>query len=423
MTDAPAAERAERADPAGPGIRGMPPLRGDIALEPLLAWMTVFLVFVGEWRIPIGGSELYCPLALFPAAVLAVLRGASGRLFVPYGAMALAVVIGCGLLGTFASEEPLLRRSMVAIFPIGGALLVMFALAGVPDLPRISRSATLWGGSLLAVWVILLGLLAIRSDLPFYEAKLIVETPLGRSNYLTAFLLVVLATAWRRYPAIALLAFLAILASLSRGGLAVTALFFGFLVLAQLRLAILGAAAIVVAGLAATAYLATVDLSLEHSVSNEGMAGGLTSLASATNRVVLWQASRELLEASPWLGVGPNGFRTWVEGAPNVEDVWGPHSAILLLWLNYGVAGTLAYLTYLHMLWVARHRAVHAVGGPWPDPLACALLALAVFAVTEPLVGSASFEVLLTCLYMSVLPTYPTSRRPADPIPISAPRP
>ena len=238
---------------------------------------------------------------------------------------------------------------------------------------------------------------------------------------LAIFLLVVLATAWRRSPLVASLAFVAILASLSRGGLAVTALFLGLVLLARLRLAIPAAAAIVVAGLGATAYLATVDLRLEHSVGKEGLVDGLTSIASATNRAVLWQASRELLEASPWLGVGPNGFRSWVERAPNVEDVWGPHSAVLLLWLNYGVVGLLAYLKYLHVLWTARDRASRAPDAPWPDPSGCALLALAVFAMTEPLVGSASFEVLLACLYAAVLPPFRGTARPADPSTLSPP--
>lgn len=29
-----------------------------------------------------------------------------------------------------------------------------------------------------------------------------------------------------------------------------------------------------------------------------------------------------------------------------LEDVWGPHNSILLLWLNYGIIGVLFYFVY-----------------------------------------------------------------------------
>lgn len=41
---------------------------------PWLAWSCIFLLFVGDVRIPIGESSLYTPMAIFPALLLIFLR-------------------------------------------------------------------------------------------------------------------------------------------------------------------------------------------------------------------------------------------------------------------------------------------------------------------------------------------------------------
>jgi O-antigen ligase len=398
------------ADVAGSRPFG-PAAARDLALEPALAWLAVFLVFVGDLRVPVGGSELYLPLAVVPAAVLGTIRAVRGRLYVPFGALALAVVLAAGGLGAMAADDLAVRRVLAASFPVVCAIVVLCGLAGVDGLDRLARSAVLWGGALLSAWVISLSVQAFTSGLAFYDAKLLIETPLGRSNYLTAFLVACMGFAWGRAPAVALLAFAAIVASLSRGGLLIAFVFVGLTLLARWRLAVAAAALGCAAALAITAWLAFADLGLQQSHEQGGLLEGLTSLASATNRVVLWQAARDLLLESPVMGVGPNGFRSVVERLPDVEDVWGPHSAVLLLWLNYGLVGLVAYAAYLWALWSARARATAGAraAGPTPDAIGCALLALALFAMTEPLVGSASFEVLLAAVYAAALPPYPST--------------
>lgn len=386
----------------------------DVALEPALAWLAVFLMFVGDLRVPVGGSELYLPLAVLPAAVLGALRAARGRLFVPFGALALAVVLAAGALGAMAADDLAVRRVLAASLPVVCAIVVLCGLAGVDGLQRVMVSAVLWGGALLSVWVISLSLLSFTSGLGYYDAKLLIETPLGRSNYLAAFLVACLGFAWGRAPAVALLALAAIAASLSRGGLLIAFVFIGLTVLARRGLAVAAAALCCAAALALTAWFAFADLGLQQSHEQGGLFEGLTSLASATNRVVLWQAARDLLLESPVMGVGPNGFRSAIERLPNVEDVWGPHSAVLLLWLNYGLAGLAAYAAYLWGLGSAWARAGAVAGDrrSSPDAIGCALLALALFAMTEPLVGSASFEVLLAAVYAAALPPHQSTLAP-----------
>jgi len=372
-----------------------------IGLEQALAWATVFLIFVGEIRIPVGGSQLYFPVALGPAGLLCLLRLGTRSLLVPFGAIALAVVLLAGSLSAAASEYVGFRRSVAASFPVGAALVAACALAGVPDLSRIVRSAVLWGGSLLALWIALLSFQAVTSGLPFYEAKLLIETPLGRSNYLTAFLLFYAATAWRRAPALAAIGALAILAAISRGGLLVLLVFLLLAWLHRRGLAGIAASALLAVSIGGVAVLALADLGVEASAGGGDLVSGLASPASAGNRVVLWQAARSLLEDSPVLGVGPNGFRSMIESRPELEDVWGPHNAVLTLWLNYGLAGFTAYCVYLGCLLRALSDARRARGES--DQVFVAVLALLFFSLFEPLIGSASFEVLLAVAYAGSL--------------------
>lgn len=152
----------------------------------LLAWLCVFLIFVGDVRFPIGDSELYTPLAIFPAIILFVIRIGLFELYFLRGTFALLGVMIAGVLSTIWSDYVSVTRSVAAMFPIVTAVVILIALNGVRDLNRLIKSAVFFGGCFLAAWVALLSFQAAISDLPFYEAKLLIETPLGRSNYLAA---------------------------------------------------------------------------------------------------------------------------------------------------------------------------------------------------------------------------------------------
>lgn len=156
-----------------------------------LVWLSVFLIFMGNVRIPIGGSELYTPIAIFPVLILLFFRLL--RLKVLIGAFALIGVLVSGFISSLNSEYVSSIRALAAVFPVVMAILLIVSVGRGDDYSYLIRSGILCGGSILAVWVIILSSKAILSGLPYYEAKMIIETPLGRSNYLSIFILVFLS--------------------------------------------------------------------------------------------------------------------------------------------------------------------------------------------------------------------------------------
>jgi len=283
------------------------------------------------------------------------------------------------------------------MFPLMAAVLLLVSLADLPGIERVARSAVLWGGSVLALWVTVLVWRAFTSSLPFYEAKLLIETPLGRSNYLGAFLLFFLAFTWNKPLPLKGLALVALstLSLYSRGCLLVTFVFLlavGWSRLLAAKKVALGLGLII----GAILYLSVLH-SISGNFSNEGAATyGFDPVASTNNRIALWETSIDLLKDSPFMGIGPNGFRSIVE-QENLEDVWGPHNAILLLWLNYGVVGFFFYCVYIFFILRATYKAQYLQHVP--DRRFELLCTLLMFSMFEPLVGSGSFEALLAILY------------------------
>jgi O-antigen ligase len=372
-------------------------------LQRALAWSSVVLLYVGEMRVPVQQSELYLPAAVVPLAALAALRARGGTLRMPSPAWALAGVLAAAAVATAASEWVGPRRGAAATVPVAVAMLGVVALAGVDDLARVVRSAVAWGGALLSAWVLALAAVGLADALSWPDWKQAIETPLGRSNFLAAFLLFFVATVWGRSRGLVALGVLAMVCTLSRGGLIALVLFLLLQRLARVPgRAERAAVAVIVAGLLAVAAAswprgeARAPLRPEFDGSLPAAAvHALASPASVANRVRLWQAAHTMIADSPWLGAGPNGFRSRVELDRTLEDVWGPHNAVMLLWLNYGLAGLAAYLAWLLAVLRAVDRARARAGGAqacaWPP----ALHALLAFALIEPLVGSASFELLL----------------------------
>ena len=139
---------------------------------------------------------------------------------------------------------------------------------------------------------------------------------------------------------------------------------------------------------------------------------GVADYSSVHNRWLLWEFSTGLVSDNPVLGVGPNGFRTAIEQDPSMEDVWGPHNAVLLLWLNYGLLGVIGYTVYMSVVW----RAIHAaskIERSWCGTK-IGFVALLVFSLFEPLVGSASFELLIAVLYCQALSLQRTFYSPTN---------
>lgn len=363
-----------------------------------LAWTSIFLLFVGDIRIPIGESTLYTPMAIFPALVLLFLRLIVAEIYFLRGTLALIGVLAAGVLSAIWSDYVSVMRTVAAMFPIAAAILVLFALNGVSGVHRIIQSAIMAGGGLLAVWVLLLTLRAFFSGLAFYDAKLLIETPLGRSNYLGAFLLVFLAFAWGRSNILKGLALCALgaLSIYSRGTALVFALFLLILCAQKLKLgqkSLLFIASVTLGfSIILVAIFSTIGFDFNSVVYFDN-----DSLESTGNRLLLWKKSVEMLLQSPVLGIGPNGFRSLVE-TYGYEDVWGPHNSILLLWMNYGVIGLFCYLAYCVFIIQSMRR--NDYFKKYDRQILILLFLLLFFSLFEPLIGSASFEILLGALYL-----------------------
>ncbi|MGG6261313.1 O-antigen ligase family protein [Stutzerimonas stutzeri] len=357
-----------------------------------LVWLSVFLIFMGNVRIPIGGSELYTPIAIFPVLILLFFRLL--RLKVLIGAFALIGVLVSGFISSLNSEYVSSIRALAAVFPVVMAILLIVSVGRGDDYSYLIRSGILCGGSILAVWVIILSSKAILSGLPYYEAKMIIETPLGRSNYLSIFILVFLSFSFGEslvYKILGVISLL-LLSFYSRGGALILILFL-FLALfsnfkdLRLRLLVgifllLTCSAIILFGIEGL-YAFLFDSS------------DFDYFESAGNRVQLWLAAIDLIKESPFYGIGPNGFRSAVEQR-GLEDVWGPHNSILLLWLNYGIIGMASYGIYVYFT----IRVVSNGSNPDPNYPGIFLLVALLFSMFEPAVGSANFEMLLASLYL-----------------------
>lgn len=350
------------------------------------------LLFIGDAQLPIGESKLTVPSAMFVLLPMLVVVGASGRLAIPRPALMLIGVVLFGAIGTALTAQALPARAAAGGLPLVFATIALCVYAR----QRVSRegavTAMLVGGALLAVAIIALYIYGIGTEKDHYELKLLIETPLGRSNYLAAFLVFLVAlSASRSLPLTALFA-LAILCTMSRGGLLALLLLFVAIPLARRgRLWMVGVASIalfaIVLWLAATGRVEILELFIDESDAR---------FDSTVNRLLLWTHGVDLWVSQPLFGIGPNTFRSFVELGDGIEDVWGVHNSILLMLLNYGVAGAVLYAGYLGLIYTRLRQAeCHDAGF---TPLRAAFIVLLVFGLFEPLIGSAAFEMLLALL-------------------------
>lgn len=357
----------------------------------LLVWLSVVLVFIGNIRIPISGSELYVPLSIFPVVMLLLLRFLTIRIY--SGAVCLIIVVYFGFISFLNSQYVSISRALAAMFPIVMSVLFIIAVGAEKKNGYIIRSAVLFGGSILALWVITLSVRALTSDLSFYEAKKLIETPLGSSNYLSIFLLAFYSFSLKQnfaYRVLALCSLIAI-SIYSRGGALVFILFLTVLFLIKIKK---------FGGLSFVVFLVLIIGSFIVTNQNEYFVRLLffseyADLKSTSNRFELWAESLKLIESSPFFGIGPNGFRTIVEQY-GLEDVWGPHNSILLLLLNYGLIGFIFYGFYIALVLRSLLR-IKIENTNYICVFFCVALFFSMF---EPSIGSVGFELLISVIYL-----------------------
>lgn len=351
-----------------------------------------FLLFVGDAQIPLGASAATVPLGVLLLTPLLALRTAANAISVSKTATLLLLILLAGALGTLLTPQAQATRSAAGALPLVYALIALLTYSTFSI--RASRIVNwmLAGGVILAIWVIALGLPSIGSQGDYYEEKLRVETFLGRSNYLAAFLIFLVGLSWPRNRWLALLFAFAVVCTMSRGGLAILALFVCALALAKRgKLWIVGSLSL----LAMLSVIVFIFL-----FETEALAIFIDSsderLDSTLNRLLIWNFGLELWVSQPFLGIGPNTFRTFVETANDIEDVWGVHNSILLMLLNYGIVGAALYAYYLREIYKALRQA--ELMDPRIRSVRAVFVSLLVFSLFEPLVGSGAFELLLALM-------------------------
>lgn len=370
------------------------------------------LLFVGDAQVPIGQSAVTVPLGVIVLVPLLALMSMAGRVTVSRSACLLLVVLLSGLIGTVLTPQAQTSRAAAGSLPLVYAVVALLVYEATRPRPARIVNWMLFGGIVLAVWVIALGAPNIGSEGDYYEDKLLVETLLGRSNYLSAFLLFLVGMCWSRHRFLAPLFMFAMVCTMSRGGVLMLVLFFIAAWLARRdKLWLIGllsffafvATAAVVALYQVDAFEAFLDPSD-------------TRVGSTINRLLLWSFGVELWTSQPLVGIGPNTFRTFVETTDGMEDVWGVHNSILLMLLNYGVIGVIVYGLYVREIYRAIVKAEVVDAGV--AYLRAVFVVLLVFSLFEPLVGSAAFELLLVLIYVfarSIVRSGPAGRRLARP--------
>ncbi|NHQ93272.1 O-antigen ligase family protein [Janthinobacterium lividum] len=360
-----------------------------------LYYGVLFFVFVGEFKIYIGASSVSLPISFALIGLIFMVRLLREDLILTRNALILCAIAALGILTTLLRDPGQLQRAVAAVIPLVVSAMALVSLRAWPvDLDK-ARQAILYGGIVLALWTYLGFIQSFGVNGDYYDKKLMVETLLGRSNYLAAFLFFLAATFFYQNKYLFLFFVGAILATMSRGGILIISLFILYIFWTDKKYAHIKYFTVFLS------ILFVLYLFFEYGYSlfmllhdNEYKIPD-----SFNNRIILWEFSADLIAKSPWLGVGPNGFRSAIEAAGNMEDVWGAHNSILLLWLNYGIIGLLLYLKYLHNIY--REISKAARNTPIFQSIKVAFLFLLLFSLFEPLIGSVSFELLLVMLYIT----------------------
>ena len=365
-------------------------------LKRQILWPSIpfLLLFIGDVRLPIYGSTITIPLGMFlifPASLLLLARAK----LLPCRPAALIVgVLAFGVLGSALTPLSQATRVAAGSLPLVFVAVTLFVYAQY----RISYDQAVKfmfiGGIFLSIAVIVLALISLGTEGGYYEQKLVIETPLGRSNYLTAFLIFLVALSIPRSAWLTALFSVSVACTMSRGGMFMLLLLFIAVPLAHRRklwwIGIGGLAAfLAIAYIAATGAVDVIEWFIEP---------GDERLDSTINRMLLWALGIDLWSSNPIFGIGPNTFRTFVESADGLEDVWGVHNSVLLMILNYGIAGLFLYGCYLRIVYRSILDA-ERVDGRFTH-IRAVFAVLLIFSLFEPLIGSAAFEILLALTYI-----------------------
>lgn len=355
----------------------------DFSLFKSVFFAAVAAVFIGDVHLP-----QTVPLSIL-IALFFILR--MPRVSIPPPFFFLVAVLLSGLMNLLSAGYYDSERDFVIYLPVIYALFVLLFVGGFEYDERL-RYALGAGAVILCCLVYWAFLFSAENPIGYYQLKLTAETPLGRSNYLAAFLgfVLLVSTFWSRW--LSFLVLPAFVLTLSRTGiLLVTAfLLFRFILVRRYALWV----GVTVVAVAAVAYHFSDRIYDLPQIVQEG----LLSSDSFGIRIRAWLATIDIIQDNPLFGVPRGYYRDAIEAAVPGENLWDPHNSILHMLVSFGIVGFLFYLAYVIEIFAEIYRASLSSrfwrGVCWGYTL---ILAWSLF---EPLLLTPAVEILQAYLFI-----------------------
>lgn len=370
-----------------------------LSVKDYILLLPFFLVFIGDFQIGVGTSSITVPMSM--AIILPIFLGylVAGKLKFSRVPLLLFGVLFCGLLGFLFTPAASFLRTIAGSLPVLFSMLTVMIYEQYQLPCERAIKYILVGSFTLAIAVIILFLISRSIAGGYYDQKLLIETPLGRSNYLAAFLLFAFALSLPVSTSASIVILVAIFCTLSRGGVLALILFFATSLLLRVRrLWFYGCCiGLLLISVMLIFYSVPEDI-IEYILQFLNLQDVDVNLDSVYSRLDLWSFGFDIFSENPVFGIGPNTFRTFIEMDGSIEDVWGVHNSLLLVLLNYGFFGLICYFAYIVIIYKQVLIAERKNSNMFY--LRCVFLVLMFFGFYEPLVGSAAFEMLLVLTYI-----------------------
>jgi len=355
----------------------------DLTFFKMVFFAAVTAVFIGDVHLP-----QTVPLSMLITSLF-VLR--MPRLSVAPQVLLLVMVFLSGMVNIILAGYYDAQRDFVIYLPVVYALLVQMVAGGVEYDDRWTYALGA-GAVILCCLVYWAFLVSPVEPTAYYQLKLTAETPLGRSNYLAAFLGFVLVASTFWSPWLSLIVLPAFVLTLSRTGilLVMAFLLFRFVRVRRYSLwVVLAVLALVSLGY----HFANRIYDLPEIVQQ-----GLLSAESFDIRIRAWVATIDIIQNNLLFGVPRGYYRDALERAVPGENLWDPHNSILHMLVSFGIVGSLFYLSYVITIVFEIYRASMSNwfwrGVCWGYSL------ILVWSLLEPLLLTPAIEILQAYLFI-----------------------
>jgi O-antigen ligase len=352
-------------------------------LSAVVFFAAVAAVFIGDVHIP-----QTVPLSVL-IALLFVFRLPEVRISRPL--IFLAVVMLSGFMNLVLSGSYDAERDFVIYLPVVYALFILL-MAGGFEYDEKLHDAFVAGGVVLCCWVFWEFAFVADNPVHYYQLKLTAETPLGRSNYLAAFLGFLLLVSTFRARWLLVLVVPAFVLTLSRTGMVLVVAFVLLRFMLVRRYALPTVMVALVAG--GLAYHFAERIYQLPDIVQEGLLGS----ESLTIRVSAWLATMDIARDNLLFGIPRGAYRDALESAVPGQNLWDPHNSILHVLVSFGLVGLLFYLAYVVTIWGEIYRASRSSrfwrGACWGYSL------ILVWSLFEPLLLTPAIELLQAYLFI-----------------------